>query len=64
MSPLQLNEFMSQLSPPPKQEMNQADVSDILQQNQNATMSSGSTLLTGAGGVSNLPLGGGGTLGA
>ena len=47
-----------------KQEMNQADVSGILQQNQNASMSGGSTLLTGAGGVSNLPLGGGGTLGA
>lgn len=34
-----------------KQQSNQADVSGILYQNQNALLSGGSTLLTGAGGV-------------
>ncbi len=34
-----------------KQQSNQADVSGILDQNQNALLSGGSTLLTGAGGV-------------
>ncbi len=34
-----------------KQQSNQADVSGILDQNQNSLLSGGSTLLTGAGGV-------------
>lgn len=46
-------------------EGNNADVTSILQAAQDATLSGGSTLLTGAGGVSNdkLSLGGGGKLG-
>ena len=36
-----------------RQNQNTADVSGILQQNTDATLSGGSTLLTGAGGVTN-----------
>ena len=48
-----------------RQNGNRADVSGILAQNQNAALSGGSTLLTGAGGVNRdqLNLGGGNTLG-
>lgn len=48
-----------------RQNQNQADVSGILSQNQNAMLSGGSTLLTGAGGVdqSQLNLGKGNKLG-
>lgn len=47
------------------QNQNTADVSGILQQNTDATLSGGSTLLTGAGGVTNdqLNLGKGNKLG-
>ncbi len=48
-----------------RNEQNSADTSGILQAAQDAALSGGSTLLTGAGGVSNdqLNLGGGGALG-
>ena len=48
-----------------KNERNSVDVSGILQQAQDASMSAGSTLLTGASGVGNdqLNLGSGGNLG-
>ncbi len=46
-----------------KQEGQSADVGSILDQNTNAGLSGGSTLLTGAGGVGDLNLGAGGKLG-
>lgn len=48
-----------------RNDRNSADTSGILQAAQDAALSGGSTLLTGAGGVSNdqLNLGGGGALG-
>ena len=48
-----------------RQNANQADVGSILAQNMDSALSGGSTLLTGAGGVSNkdLTLGGGNKLG-
>lgn len=48
-----------------RQNSNRADISGILAQNQNAALSGGSTLLTGAGGINRdqLNLGGGNTLG-
>ena len=46
-----------------KQEGQSADVGSIFDQNTNAGLSGGSTLLTGAGGVGDLNLGAGGKLG-
>lgn len=46
-----------------KQGGQSADVGSILDQNTNAGLSGGSTLLTGAGGVGDLNLGAGGKLG-